>query len=142
TKDLCFLKVTDYYCRSIFFTMGKCSAGFFVPVFSVNDNGISGFAESGGAVPDLFHERARSIVLNCINSNVIKYLFRFEGSPECGDYYYVVSFNFIPRYDLLAVGFHYKFNSALIKVGIYLLVMDHFTEQENAFVRVFFNSFV
>src|SRR5690606_41575189 len=96
--------------------MGKCSAGFFVPVFSVNDNGISGFAESGGEVPDLFHERARSIVLNCINSKVMKYLFRCVGSTECGAYYYVVSLNFYSRYDLLVVTFYYKFNYSLFKV--------------------------
>ena len=57
-----FFEVFDDQSRAVGNGMRKGSPCFFVVVFAMNDNGVCGFAEFLGTVPDLLYKRAGGVV--------------------------------------------------------------------------------
>src|SRR5687768_17163490 len=108
--------------------------------FAVNNDRITFLSDLLASVPHLFYERTGGIVFFCLDSKAMESFFHIPCSSECGYNYNVFWLQCIKRNQFFPISILKEANTLLTQVSIHLRVMDHFAEQVNIPVGIFFNG--
>src|SRR5688572_6813374 len=111
-----------------------------MPWLPVNNDRITFLSDLLAAIPYFLNKRAGCIVFGCLNSKTMESFFHISGSSECGDDHNVLRLQCIKWNQFFPICILKKANTLLTQVSIHLRVMDHFTEQVNIPVGVFFDG--
>lgn len=122
--------------------MRKCSSGFFVFWFTVNDHRVTILSKLLGTVPYLFNKRTGCVIFLNFNAFVEEEVFDFDRCPEGWNDDDIVGEEIVPGNELFPVSIHDEADAAALKIVVDLLVMNHLAKEEYTLVRIFFEGTV
>src|SRR5690606_5335017 len=129
----------NYNSRCIGGGMREGGARFFMAGFTMDDDAVIFLGDGFTAVPHFFYKGAGGIVFLHLYADAAQLRFQSKGGSKSRYQHYIIGLQAVDRNQFPAISVLQKLYATREEVGVYMRIVDHFTQQKNPPSRIFFN---